>query len=170
MSAVVSLLCLASWLIWLIATLCYFAGMTFAVVGILGHFSKTLLLFFIPQARSRISARLAAPFRLSRCSTIPIDRESANSWSHGYGCKFFGHAFCDFVFEKKQVMVYQQKHKRSSISCSRSHNSSSGFLALATACRGLPMGNHLLLLHVIHSSVLFFVCLALFHKRASFSQ
>jgi UDP-N-acetylglucosamine--dolichyl-phosphate N-acetylglucosaminephosphotransferase len=30
-------------------TFCYFAGMTFAVVAILGHFSKTLLLFFIPQ-------------------------------------------------------------------------------------------------------------------------
>ncbi|CAH0388789.1 unnamed protein product [Bemisia tabaci] len=30
-------------------TYCYFAGMTLAVVGILGHFSKTLLLFFIPQ-------------------------------------------------------------------------------------------------------------------------
>ena len=30
-------------------TLCYFAGMSFAVVGILGHFSKTVLLFFIPQ-------------------------------------------------------------------------------------------------------------------------
>lgn len=30
-------------------TYCYFAGMTFAVVGIMGHFSKTLLLFFIPQ-------------------------------------------------------------------------------------------------------------------------
>lgn len=30
-------------------TYCYFAGMTFAVVGILGHFSKTLLLFFMPQ-------------------------------------------------------------------------------------------------------------------------
>lgn len=30
-------------------TYCYFAGMVFAVVGILGHFSKTLLLFFIPQ-------------------------------------------------------------------------------------------------------------------------
>lgn len=30
-------------------TYCYFAGMTFAVVGVLGHFSKTLLLFFIPQ-------------------------------------------------------------------------------------------------------------------------
>jgi UDP-N-acetylglucosamine--dolichyl-phosphate N-acetylglucosaminephosphotransferase len=30
-------------------TFCYYAGMTFAVVGILGHFSKTLLLFFAPQ-------------------------------------------------------------------------------------------------------------------------
>ena len=30
-------------------TFCYFAGMTFGVVGILGHQSKTLLLFFIPQ-------------------------------------------------------------------------------------------------------------------------
>ncbi|XP_011314644.1 UDP-N-acetylglucosamine--dolichyl-phosphate N-acetylglucosaminephosphotransferase [Fopius arisanus] len=30
-------------------TFCYFSGMTFAVVGIIGHFSKTLLLFFIPQ-------------------------------------------------------------------------------------------------------------------------
>lgn len=30
-------------------TFCYFAGMTFAVSGILGHYSKTLLLFFLPQ-------------------------------------------------------------------------------------------------------------------------
>lgn len=30
-------------------TYCYFAGMTFAVAGILGHFSKTLLLFLLPQ-------------------------------------------------------------------------------------------------------------------------
>lgn len=30
-------------------TFCYFSGMVFAVVGILGHFSKTLLLFFGPQ-------------------------------------------------------------------------------------------------------------------------
>ncbi|KAF0696242.1 Aste57867_13000 [Aphanomyces stellatus] len=30
-------------------TFCYYAGMTFAVAGILGHFSKTLLLFFLPQ-------------------------------------------------------------------------------------------------------------------------
>ena len=30
-------------------TYTYFAGMTFAVVAIIGHFSKTVLLFFIPQ-------------------------------------------------------------------------------------------------------------------------
>lgn len=30
-------------------TFCYFSGMTLAVVGIMGHFSKTLMLFFIPQ-------------------------------------------------------------------------------------------------------------------------
>ncbi|KAA3679962.1 UDP-N-acetylglucosamine--dolichyl-phosphate N-acetylglucosaminephosphotransferase [Paragonimus westermani] len=30
-------------------TFCYFAGMTLAVVGILSHFSKTLMLFFLPQ-------------------------------------------------------------------------------------------------------------------------
>lgn len=30
-------------------TFCYFSGMVFVIVGILGHFSKTLLLFFVPQ-------------------------------------------------------------------------------------------------------------------------
>lgn len=30
-------------------TYCYFAGMIFAILGILGHFSKTLLLLFLPQ-------------------------------------------------------------------------------------------------------------------------
>ena len=30
-------------------TYCYFAGMTFACAGIHGHFSKSILLFFIPQ-------------------------------------------------------------------------------------------------------------------------
>ncbi|CCA67812.1 related to ALG7-UDP-N-acetylglucosamine-1-phosphate transferase [Serendipita indica DSM 11827] len=39
-------------------TLCYFSGMAFAVVAILGHFSKTLLLFFVPQAFNFI---LSAP-------------------------------------------------------------------------------------------------------------
>lgn len=30
-------------------TFCYFAGMTFAVLGIHGHFSKTLVFLFLPQ-------------------------------------------------------------------------------------------------------------------------
>ncbi|AMD21310.1 HER031Cp [Eremothecium sinecaudum] len=30
-------------------TYCYFAGMVFAVVGILGHFAKTMMMFFAPQ-------------------------------------------------------------------------------------------------------------------------
>jgi UDP-N-acetylglucosamine--dolichyl-phosphate N-acetylglucosaminephosphotransferase len=47
-------------------TFCYFAGMTFAVVGILGHFSKTVLLFFIPQI---INFAYSTPqlFRLIPC-------------------------------------------------------------------------------------------------------
>lgn len=47
-------------------TFCYFAGMTFAVVGILGHFSKTMLLFFIPQV---INFLYSVPqlFRLVPC-------------------------------------------------------------------------------------------------------
>ncbi|KAI5955893.1 ALG7 [Candida jiufengensis] len=30
-------------------TYCYFSGMVFAIVGILGHFSKTLIIFLVPQ-------------------------------------------------------------------------------------------------------------------------
>jgi UDP-N-acetylglucosamine--dolichyl-phosphate N-acetylglucosaminephosphotransferase len=32
-------------------TFTYFAGMAIAVAGILGHFSETLLIFLLPQAR-----------------------------------------------------------------------------------------------------------------------
>ncbi|XP_060076988.1 UDP-N-acetylglucosamine--dolichyl-phosphate N-acetylglucosaminephosphotransferase-like [Ylistrum balloti] len=47
-------------------TFCYFSGMTFAVVAILGHFSKTMLLFFIPQV---INFLYSAPqiFKLVPC-------------------------------------------------------------------------------------------------------
>eukprot|EP00066_Takifugu_rubripes_P006411 XP_003971189.1 PREDICTED: UDP-N-acetylglucosamine--dolichyl-phosphate N-acetylglucosaminephosphotransferase [Takifugu rubripes] len=43
-------------------TFCYFAGMTFAVVGILGHFSKMMLLFFIPQVINFIYSLPPQPF------------------------------------------------------------------------------------------------------------
>ncbi|KAF9897152.1 tunicamycin resistance protein [Lobosporangium transversale] len=54
-------------------TYCYFAGMTFAVVGILAHYSKTLLLFFIPQIFNFI---LSAPqlFRLVPCPRHRVPR------------------------------------------------------------------------------------------------
>ena len=47
-------------------TFCYFAGMTVAVVGILGHFSKTLLLFFIPQIINFVYS-MPQLFRLVPC-------------------------------------------------------------------------------------------------------
>jgi UDP-N-acetylglucosamine--dolichyl-phosphate N-acetylglucosaminephosphotransferase len=47
-------------------TFCYFAGMTFAVVGILGHFSKTMILFFLPQIFNFIYS-LPQLFRIIPC-------------------------------------------------------------------------------------------------------
>ncbi|XP_058814990.1 UDP-N-acetylglucosamine--dolichyl-phosphate N-acetylglucosaminephosphotransferase [Topomyia yanbarensis] len=44
----------------------YLSGMTFAVVGILGHFSKTVLLFFIPQIINFIYS-VPQLFRLIPC-------------------------------------------------------------------------------------------------------
>lgn len=54
-------------------TYCYFAGMVFAIVGILGHFSKTLLLLFIPQI---INFLYSAPqlFRLIPCPRHRVPR------------------------------------------------------------------------------------------------
>jgi UDP-N-acetylmuramyl pentapeptide phosphotransferase/UDP-N-acetylglucosamine-1-phosphate transferase len=47
-------------------TFCYFAGMTFAVQGILGHFSKTLLLFFVPQVLNFLYS-LPQLFKIQPC-------------------------------------------------------------------------------------------------------
>lgn len=54
-------------------TYCYFAGMVFAIVGILGHFSKTLLLLLIPQIANFI---YSAPqlFRLIPCPRHRLPR------------------------------------------------------------------------------------------------
>lgn len=54
-------------------TYCYFAGMVFAIVGILGHFSKTLLLTFIPQI---INFLYSAPqlFRVIPCPRHRLPR------------------------------------------------------------------------------------------------
>ncbi|KAL5020418.1 hypothetical protein ScPMuIL_003310 [Solemya velum] len=47
-------------------TFCYFSGMTFAVVAILGHFSKTMLLFFIPQVINFVYS-IPQVFRIVPC-------------------------------------------------------------------------------------------------------
>ncbi|KRY21617.1 putative endochitinase [Trichinella patagoniensis] len=47
-------------------TFCYFSGMLFAVVGILGHFSKTLMLLFLPQIFNFIFS-LPQLFRIIPC-------------------------------------------------------------------------------------------------------
>ena len=59
-------------------TYCYFAGMVFAVVAILGHFSKTLLLLFIPQIFNFI---YSAPqlFRLIPCPRHRLPRFNART-------------------------------------------------------------------------------------------
>ncbi|CDS41741.1 UDP N acetylglucosamine dolichyl phosphate [Echinococcus multilocularis] len=54
-------------------TFCYFAGMTFSVVCILGHFSKTLMLFFIPQVFNFILS-LPQLFRLIPCPRHRLPR------------------------------------------------------------------------------------------------
>merc|ERR1719223_856517 len=55
-----------------------FAGVTFAVVGILGHFSKTLLLFFIPQVINFIWS-IPQLFKLAPCPRHRLPRFNAKT-------------------------------------------------------------------------------------------
>ncbi|XP_036381485.1 UDP-N-acetylglucosamine--dolichyl-phosphate N-acetylglucosaminephosphotransferase isoform X2 [Megalops cyprinoides] len=59
-------------------TFCYFAGMTFAVVGILGHFSKTMLLFFIPQVLNFLYS-LPQLFHVVPCPRHRLPRLNADT-------------------------------------------------------------------------------------------
>lgn len=56
-------------------TYCYFAGMTFAVVAITGHFSKSLLLFLVPQLINfGLSLPQLLPKRLPLWLRVPCPR------------------------------------------------------------------------------------------------
>jgi UDP-N-acetylglucosamine--dolichyl-phosphate N-acetylglucosaminephosphotransferase len=73
-------------------TYCYFAGMTFAVIGIHGHFSKTLFLLFLPQVYNFIISipqvfgfvpcprhrlpKVDPKTQLLHCSTFPCHKNS----------------------------------------------------------------------------------------------
>ena len=71
-------------------TYCYFAGMVFAIVGILGHFSKTLLLLLLPQIINFIYSTPQL-FRLIPCPRHRLPRfnnrsgllePSITEWQH----------------------------------------------------------------------------------------
>ncbi|KAG0369949.1 glycosyl transferase family 4-domain-containing protein [Gamsiella multidivaricata] len=113
-------------------TYCYFAGMTFAVVGILAHYSKTLLLFFIPQIFNFL---LSAPqlFRLVPCprhrvprynrgtnlmeaSRVVLDQEALDAESTLNGVHSLHHSG-----EQKQL-----QQRQSPVSLSTSANDASG--------------------------------------------
>lgn len=59
-------------------TYCYFAGMVFVVVGILGHFSKTLLLLFVPQIFNFVYS-CPQVFHLIPCPRHRLPRFNAKS-------------------------------------------------------------------------------------------
>lgn len=69
-------------------TYCYFAGMTFAVVGILGHFSKTLLLFFIPQVINFFYS-LPQLFHLIPCPRHRLPKLNPETGLHYTSCSTF---------------------------------------------------------------------------------
>ncbi|KAI9483733.1 MAG: glycosyl transferase family 4-domain-containing protein [Benjaminiella poitrasii] len=105
-------------------TFCYFAGMTFAVVGILGHFSKTLLLFFMPQIfnflyscpqlfrfvecpRHRMP-RLDPETGLLKCSTVrPYDK--------GKPVSVLGHMFLKLLHALGLLKVFEYDEKEGRI-------------------------------------------------------
>lgn len=59
-------------------TFCYYAGMTFAVCGIFGHFSKTLLLFFLPQVLNFLYS-LPQLFKIVPCPRHRLPKYNAYS-------------------------------------------------------------------------------------------
>jgi len=73
-------------------TFCYFAGMAFAVVGIHGHFTKPLLLFFLPQVANFVYSvpqlfkfvpcprhRLPVPLEPTKSTTAAAVTAAANA-------------------------------------------------------------------------------------------
>ena len=83
-------------------TLCYFSGMLFAVVAILGHFSKTLLLFFIPQVFNFVFS-VPQLFRFVPCPRHRLPRYLSNLTVSVN----FVSVYYDNIFHLKQNVVLQ---------------------------------------------------------------
>lgn len=69
-------------------TFCYYSGMLFAVVGILGHFSKTMLLFFIPQVLNFLYS-VPQVFHLVPCPRHRLPRYDGQTDEMNVSCSRF---------------------------------------------------------------------------------
>lgn len=69
-------------------TFCYYSGMLFAVVGILGHFSKTMLLFFIPQVLNFLYS-VPQVFHLVPCPRHRLPRYDPKTDKMNVSCSRF---------------------------------------------------------------------------------
>ncbi|VDL74301.1 unnamed protein product [Nippostrongylus brasiliensis] len=69
-------------------TFCYWAGMTLAVVSILGHFSKTMILFLIPQVFNFLYS-IPQLFKLVPCPRHRLPRYNAETDKVGMSTAVF---------------------------------------------------------------------------------
>lgn len=81
-------------------TFCYFAGMTFAVVGIHGHFSKTLLLLLFPQVVNFVYS-IPQLFKIVPCPRHRLPRFNAETGLMSYSA---------FPCEKHEYQLFKIKH------------------------------------------------------------
>lgn len=95
-------------------TFCYFAGMTFAVVGILGHFSKTMLLFFIPQVVNFLYS-LPQLFHIIPCPRHRLPRLLSSNYprcTHSIWCPFHLWALIHFFPVIKCSCKVESRHRQ----------------------------------------------------------
>jgi UDP-N-acetylmuramyl pentapeptide phosphotransferase/UDP-N-acetylglucosamine-1-phosphate transferase len=74
-------------------TFCYFGGMTFAVAGILGHFSKMLLLLNIPQVINFVYVRPVPCFAVIDVGTAMVFLDARIHRNGLVGVFFHAHHF-----------------------------------------------------------------------------
>ncbi|KOC66258.1 UDP-N-acetylglucosamine--dolichyl-phosphate N-acetylglucosaminephosphotransferase [Habropoda laboriosa] len=103
-------------------TFCYLSGMTFAVVGIIGHFSKTTLLFFIPQIINflysvpQLFHFIPCPrHRLPKYNKVTDKLEISNTVFNKKDIGFIGKLII-WIFRKLYIIKWQED-KEGVISC-----------------------------------------------------
>lgn len=145
-------------------TFCYFAGMTFAVVGILGHFSKTMLLFFIPQV---INFLFSCPqlfhfvpcprHRLPRYNSETNLREPSTVIFKPKSLSLLGH-FCLFIAKTFRLVHYKEFEKDGEIVAECTNFTIINFaLKVAGPTHERSLTVYLLTIQVLCTCVAFFI-------------